>query len=106
MEQLLQFFIFIPLIGFIVSFFFSTKQEKLISGAGYSLLGIQLFSIIVFIIYWILQGAPTLDVKHYVFYKEGNIEIFLDFYFDKTTAVFAFLGALITFLVVIFSKYF
>jgi NADH-quinone oxidoreductase subunit L len=106
MEQLLQYFIFIPLIGFIVSFFFSSKQERLLSGTTYSLIGLQLISIIAFIVYWILQGAPTLDVKHYVFFKEDDIEIFLDFYFDKTTAVFALLGALITFLVVVFSKYY
>jgi NADH-quinone oxidoreductase subunit L len=106
MEQLLQLFIFIPLIGFIVSFFFSNKQEKLISGVAQISIGFQLVSLIVFTVYWLMDKAPILNLKHYVFYKEDNIEIFLDFYFDKFTAVFSILGALVTFLVMIFSKYY
>jgi NADH:ubiquinone oxidoreductase subunit 5 (subunit L)/multisubunit Na+/H+ antiporter MnhA subunit len=106
MEQLLQFFIFIPLIGFIVSFFFVNKQEKIISAIAYTSVGIQLVGSLAFIIYWVFQNAPTIDFKYFVFYKEDNIEIFLDFYFDKTTAVFSLLGAFVTFLVVVFSKYY
>ena len=106
MEQILQAFIFIPLIGFIISFFFANKQEKLISAVAYSSVGLQLAGIVAFTSYWIFQNSPVLDVKHFVFYKEDNIEIFLDFYFDKSTAVFSILGALITFLVLVFSKYY
>jgi NADH-quinone oxidoreductase subunit L len=106
MEQLLQFFIFIPLIGFFISFIFVNKQEKLISAVAYGSVGLQLLGISLFIIYWIFQRCPVLDLKHFVFYKENNIEIFLDFYFDWYTAVFALTGSVITFLVVIFSKYY
>jgi len=106
MEQILQLFIFIPLIGFFISFIFLNKQEKPISAVAYASVGLQLASVLIFIIYWIIRGAPVLDLKHFVFYKEGDIEIFLDFYFDRYTAVFALTGSLITFLVVIFSKYY
>lgn len=106
MEQLLQFFIFLPLAGFIISFFFANKQEKIISAVSYLSVGLFLIGIVLFTVYWIFQGAPILNQKHYVFYKEDKIEIFLDFYFDKITAVYAILGALITFLVVVFSKYY
>ena len=106
MEQFLQLFIFIPLAGFILSFFFSNKQEKLISGVAYSIVGLQLIGVTAFIIYWLFNQTPYLNLKHFVFYKEDSIEIFLDFYFDKITAVFAFVGALITFLVLIFSKFY
>ncbi len=106
MEQILQAFIFLPLIGFIISFFFANKHEKLISAVAYSSVGLQLAGIVAFTIYWIIQSSPVLDVKHFIFYKEDNIEIFLDYYFDKSTAVFSILGALITFLVLVFSKYY
>jgi NADH-quinone oxidoreductase subunit L len=106
MEQLLQLFIFIPLIGFFISFFFLNKQEKLISAVAYASVGLQLAGVVLFTIYWIFQNAPVLDLKHFVFFKENNIEIFLDFYFDWYTAIFALTGSLITFLVVIFSKYY
>ena len=79
MEQLLQLFIFIPLIGFFVSFIFVNKQEKLISAVAYASVGLQLAGIILFTIYWIFNGSPVLDLKHFVFFKEDNIEIFLNF---------------------------
>ncbi len=106
MEQLLQFFIFIPLVGFLISFIFVNKQEKLISAVAYASVGLQLAGVILFTINWIINKSPLLHLKHFVFYKEDNIEIFLDFYFDWYTAIFALTGSLITFLVVIFSKYY
>jgi NADH-quinone oxidoreductase subunit L len=106
MEKLLQLFIFIPLIGFFISFFFVNKQEKLISTVAYGSVGLQLTGVIVFTFYWVFNNSPVLDLKHFVFFKEDNIEIFLDFYFDWYTAIFALTGSLITFLVVIFSKYY
>lgn len=106
METTLQYFIFLPLLSFILSLFFKNTQEKLIAGVAYTSVGIQVAGLLIFIIYWLSQMTPILEVKHFVFFKEDNIEIFLDFYFDKTTAVFSFLGAFITFLVLIFSKYY
>lgn len=106
MEQLLQYFIFLPLIGFLLSFTFANKQEKIISGIAYTSIGVFLAGIICFTAIWLLKGMPTLHQKHFVFYKEENIEIFLDFYFDKITAVYALMGGLITFLVAMFSKYY
>jgi NADH:ubiquinone oxidoreductase subunit 5 (subunit L)/multisubunit Na+/H+ antiporter MnhA subunit len=106
MELLLQIFIFLPLVGFVISLFFNNTQEKLISGLAYTSVGFQLIGIFAFNIYWLLQNAPVINLKHFVFFKENDIEIFLDFYFDKTTAVFSLLGALITFLVLVFSKYY
>ena len=97
MEQLLQLFVFIPLLGFVLSLLFANKQEKLISGVAYSIVGLQLAGLSVFIVSWLLHGASVLNLKHFVFYKEDTIEIFLDFYFDKSTAMFSFVGALITF---------
>jgi NADH:ubiquinone oxidoreductase subunit 5 (subunit L)/multisubunit Na+/H+ antiporter MnhA subunit len=106
MKSLIQIFIFIPLLGFIVSLFFSNKQEKLIAATAYTIVGIQFITIVLYTAYWLIQHTPTLNLKHFVFYKEGNIEIFLDYYFDKSTAVFSILGAFITFLVLVFSKYY
>lgn len=106
MERILQFFIFIPLVGFILSLFFSNRQERQIAGLAYSIVGLQFAGILLFVLSWILQKSPDLNLKHFVFYKEDNIEIFLDFYFDKVTAVFGLVGALITLLVLVFSKFY
>lgn len=106
MEQALQFFIFLPLLGFILSLFFSNSKEKIISSVAILTVGSHLLLLLSFTIYWAFNGFNTLDYKHFTFYKEDSIEIFLDFYFDKITAVFSLLGALISLLVIVFSKFY
>lgn len=106
MEQLLQFFILLPLIGFLVSLFFSNKNENAIAATAISTVGIQFFGLLFFVFTWIGNGSHILDIKHFTFYKEENIEIFIDLFFDKITAVFAVVGSLITFLVAVFSRFY
>lgn len=106
MEQLLQFFMLLPLLGFIISLFFRNRNENAIAGIAITTMGLQLVGLLFFIITWISNGSNILDIKHFTFYKEGNVEIFIDLFFDKITAVFAFVGTLITFLVAIFSRFY
>lgn len=106
MDQLLQFFILLPFLGFLLSLLFRQKNENAIATTTITTVGIQLFVLVLFILNWISNGTPTLDIKHFTFYKENNVEIFIDLYFDKITAVFAFVGSMITFLVAIFSRFY
>ncbi|MEO6671297.1 MAG: proton-conducting transporter membrane subunit [Ferruginibacter sp.] len=106
MEQLLQVFIYIPLLAFILSLFITKKKETIISSIAISMIGLQLLTTIVFIVFWSIRGFQILDIKQLLLFKTGNIEIFIDFYFDKITAVFALIGSMITFLVAIFSRYY
>ena len=78
----------------------------MISGIAISATGIHLAGCFIFIIYWIIQGSAILDIKHIVLYKSTEFEFFIDFYFDKTSAVFAIVGSTITLLVSIFSRYY
>lgn len=106
MEQLLQFFILLPLVGFLVSLFFRNRNENALAGIAITTVGIQLAALIAFVFSWMTEGSPLLNIKHFTFYKEGNIEIFIDLFFDKITAVFALVGTIITFLVAIFSRFY
>lgn len=106
MEQVLQIFIFIPLIGFILSLFFSNKQEKAITAVAISTVSIHLIVLLAFTVKWMMNGFENIDYKHFSFYKEDTIEIFLDFYFDKITAAFSVLGDFVSLLIIIFSKYY
>src|SRR5688572_862133 len=104
MTYLLDFFILIPIAGFILSLLIPGKKENVISWVVYFTVGIHFVSFICFIVYWLWQGHPTLDLKEIVlFYTEGY-EFFIDFYFDKITAVYVFVGSLLTFLVAIYSR--
>jgi len=106
MEATLQFFIVLPILGFLGSLLVPRKKESILSGLAIASVGLQLLGTIVFITWWLVNHYPTLDVKHIVLYQSPHFEFFIDFYFDKTTAVFAFMGAILTFLVVIFSRYY
>ena len=50
MEQLLQLFTLVPLLGFIVTLFFRQKNENLIATIAISTVGIQLVGLILFVI--------------------------------------------------------
>jgi NADH-quinone oxidoreductase subunit L len=106
MEELLKYLIYIPLIGFLFSLVFKNKNENQISAIAIGTLGLHFLAICVFAGNWMIQSNPVLDYKHFVFYKEAEIEIFLSYYFDTTTLLFAMLGAVLTFLVALFSKYY
>lgn len=97
-------FILIPLLGFLGSTLIPRRKEKLISWIAISTVSIYLVGFIIFTLFWLMNNHPTLDVKHFVFFKKSDIEIFIDFYFDKITAVYAFIGAILTLLVTIFSR--
>ena len=97
-------FILIPLIGFVVSLLVSSKDEILISRIAFSTVGLHLISAFLFSIYWIFKGSPTLDLKDFVLFKSVGYEFFIDFCFDKITAVYLLVGSFLSFLVTIYSR--
>ena len=105
MSQILQIFILVPLLAFLISMILPRK-EKIISWVAIGAIGIHLATCSIFIIYWMIHGNPVLDIKHIIFYKSASFEFFIDFYFDKTTAVFSFVGSATILLVSIFSRYY
>ena len=106
MSQLLYFFILLPFIGFLASLPVPNKNERLLSTIALFTVGLQLVGTMVFIAGWLASASPTLDIKQIVLYKSPGFEFFIDFYFDRITAVFALMGAVLTFLVTIFSRYY
>jgi NADH-quinone oxidoreductase subunit L len=106
MTLLLQLFILIPLAGFLFSLFLPSKNEGLISWSAFFTVGFHLASFLIFLVFWLMDGHPTLDLKDIVIYSTTDYEFFIDFYFDKVTAVYLFVGAFLTFLVTIYSRYY
>jgi NADH-quinone oxidoreductase subunit L len=106
MPQILQLFILIPLIAFFASMILPPKKEKPIAWLAIATTAIHLAGCIIFIIYWMIHGSPVLDIKHITLYRSPAFEFFINLYFDKTTAVFAFVGSSIILLVSIFSRYY
>lgn len=106
MQETLQFFIVIPLVGFLASLLVPRKQEVLLSGITIATTGIHLAGTLAFIAWWGWSNSPTLDFKQFILYKSPEFEFFIDYYFDRVTAVFALVGVVLTSLVAVFSRYY
>ncbi len=104
MNTVLNFFILIPFIGFFISLFIPGKKELILSRTAFFTVGLHLIGFFVFLGFWIANDQKTLDLKDIVILKTDNYEFFIDFCFDKITAVYFFVGASLTFMVTIYSK--
>jgi NADH-quinone oxidoreductase subunit L len=80
------------------------KREKLISWAAFITVGSHLLCLSLFIIFWLINDHPTFNLKSFVIYKSDDYEFFIDFYFDKISAVYLFVGSFLTFLITIYSR--
>lgn len=106
MENILQFFLLFPFLGFLISILLPEQKEKLISGVAFSTVFIQFLSIVLFGVIWIFKGAPDLNLKEITVFRTSHYEFFIDFYFDKITAVYLFVGALLTSMITTYSRYY
>lgn len=105
MTSFLHLFILLPLAGFILSVL-APKKEAILSQIAFGTVGLHLLSTIIFLGYWLLHGYPTLDLKDIVLFRTIDYEFFIDFSFDMVTATYLFVGAFLTFLVTIYSRYY
>ncbi|VXB06891.1 NADH-Ubiquinone oxidoreductase (Complex I), chain 5 N-terminus [Flavobacterium sp. 9AF] len=106
MNEILQFFIALPFLGFVFSLFIPEKKEAVISWVAFGTVFTQLISITIFIVFWIIEGTLDLNLKEFTLMKTSHYEFFIDFYFDKVTAVYLFVGALLTSMITTYSRYY
>lgn len=104
MEKLLQLFVFIPLLGYFISLFIPEKREQAMAVLSASTVGVFLLTLIGFSVSWFLGSADILNLKEIVVFKSQEYEFYIDFYFDKVTFVFAIVGAILAFLIVMYSR--
>lgn len=102
----IQTFILIPLIGFFISLVVMHGREKWLSAIAYTTAGLQLFLFLPFLVYWIIQGAPVLNLTEFALYESSDYVFLVDFFFDEITAVYLFVGSVLTFLITIYSRYY
>lgn len=101
-----EFFILMPFIGFLISLVLPSKNEALLSRWSFVVIGIHMITFQAFLVYWFIQGHPAANFKDLVLYKSPDYEFFIDFYFDSITAVYLFVGSILTFLVTVYSRYY
>lgn len=59
-----------------------------------------------FVLYWIINGATSFNIRDINLYDSDSYHFLIDFYFDRVSATFLLVGAFISFLVVVFSRYY
>ncbi len=99
-------FVLVPLIGFLASLLIAEKNESVISKIAFYTIGVQLFTAFIFIIYWLLTGMQSINIKEVTIFQSKEYEFLVDFYFDKVTAVYIFIGAFLTFLIIRYSSFY
>lgn len=108
MEKTFHLFVLLPLLGFLISLFIPAKKEGLLSWVAFGTVGFHFLNAQIFFVYWLTQGHPTLNLHDFELYhsESDKYSFFLDFCYDKITAVYLLVGAFITFLITIYSRYY
>lgn len=106
MEKYLQFFIYIPFLGYIISLLINKKRETILANISITTSSVQILLLFVFSYFWYKEGAATLDIKQITLLTTPEFDFFIDYFFDKVSFVFLLVGCILTLLVSVFSKYY
>lgn len=106
MKTLIEYFVLLPFIGFLVSLVVPRKNESAIAKTAIYSVGLHFISFFALVVYWLFNGHPTYDVKSLILYQTTGYEFFIDFCFDKITVVYMLVGSFLTFLVTIYCNYY
>ncbi len=98
--------ILIPLIGFVLSLFIPKIEEGVISWIAYLTVGLHMIVTWLFLVLWVIEGQPVLELIEYTLYDTANYVFNIAFYFDIITAIFLFLGSFLSFLVTVYSRWY
>ena len=99
-------FILIPILGWVISLLWQRKSEKLISNTALLTLLLQLLIFPVLIYTWWLTSKKWISLFDFTLYNSGDYSFNFSLYFDKISAVFSLVGILLSLIVVFYtSKY-
>lgn len=99
-------FILIPFLGFIISFTIPEKKEYILSRIAFTTVLIQLIALVAFSINWLISGCHDLNLFEASLVKTNHYEFFIDFYFDKVSAIYLIVGSFLTLLITTYSRYY
>ena len=106
MDSIIHFFVFIPLAGFLLSLFIPERREFVISAVAFTTAGLNFTVLVLLTFFWIVNGHPSLKLEELVLYQADGYLFTLNFYFDKISCVYLFVGSLLTLMVTVYSRYY
>jgi NADH-quinone oxidoreductase subunit L len=105
-SNLLTYFTLIPLIGLVLASLFNNKQEKIIYGIAIMTITAHLIGALIFTISWVKNGASPVFHEAFELYQANETHFSIDFFFDKITVVYGAVTSAISFMVLLFSRYY
>jgi NADH:ubiquinone oxidoreductase subunit 5 (subunit L)/multisubunit Na+/H+ antiporter MnhA subunit len=105
-QMIISAFVLLPFLAFAISLLLPEKKETGFSNLAFGTVTVQLLAITGFIVHWIWGGMKPLNIPEMEIYNNKHYQFLLDFYFDKTTAVFLWVGAFVTFLITRYSRFY
>jgi NADH-quinone oxidoreductase subunit L len=106
MGWFINIFILLPVLGFVLSLIVPKRNEYMLSWVAFTSVGAQLFTAIGFIVYWLFNQHEVLNLKEFSIFKANNYDFYIDFYFDHVTMTYLIIGALLTFIITVYSRYY
>ncbi len=106
MNELLPYALLIPLAGFLVNLAAPNKRERFIFWSALATVGLHALFFLAFTIHWLLEGGKDIHGEGLVFYQTAEANFSLDYFFDGATFGYFWVAAALTFLVLIFSRYY
>jgi NADH:ubiquinone oxidoreductase subunit 5 (subunit L)/multisubunit Na+/H+ antiporter MnhA subunit len=106
LPQLLATLILIPVVGYIGCVLVPKKWERTIFFVTIATLLLDLVMFFIFGYRWLSAGTPAVSASMGSLYVSHHYTFSLDFYFDRTSAVFLGMATVMATLVSVFSRYY
>jgi NADH:ubiquinone oxidoreductase subunit 5 (subunit L)/multisubunit Na+/H+ antiporter MnhA subunit len=106
MNAWLSLLVALPLIGFLLSLVIPGKKENWISGITLGTLGLQLNLGLVLLGAWLFNGHRGVNFTTLELYNSREYVFEMIYYLDFTAFVFWLVGAILSFMVVVYSRYY
>lgn len=106
MNQILPFFLIIPLVSLIAGFLGNNKQEKYIYWTALASLLVNFVGLVFLTSNWVINGAEPLFYKGIELYHARETTFSINLFFDVYSAIYLFVSTILTGLVATFSRYY
>lgn len=106
MILIMNLFILIPIVGFIINVLLNKKDERFISGTAFAAVGMHLMLVLMYSGYFLITNSLPINIKEISLFTSKEYDFFLDFYFDKVSMVYLLVGSFLVFLVTRYSRFY
>ncbi len=106
MNFLFDVLIALPAVGYVLSLVVPPSRETFISRVAFVSVGMHMILAVVWTGTWWWHGGGPYNTKWLTLFENGSFKFFLDFQYDGITATFLLVGAFLTFLVTVYSRYY